>query len=201
MLRGSDLVYLRWELLCVCALQVSLVTLKSSPGSGLIPQWSVCLFPTPVLGVPVRGTKHICALILGLCLLATHCPSLFLPLGWDRHPWFCFCIEAVELDRKLPAFLGYLPWCYTAVGWDCCQQKILLSLVTFAVLVLGRPFEQGVGEKGDETGRELKLNCHVLGTGTVLFSHQLWFWGDLPFTQAWTENDLNQPYQTWCPIL
>lgn len=81
MLRGSDLVYLRWELLCVCALQVSPVTLKSSPGSGLIPQWSVCLFPIPVLGVPVRGTKHICALILGLCLLATHCPSLFLPLN------------------------------------------------------------------------------------------------------------------------
>lgn len=80
-LRGSDLVYPKWELLCMCALQVAQMTLKSSPGSGLIPQWSICLFPTLVLGVPVRGTKHICALILGLCLLATHCPSLFLPLS------------------------------------------------------------------------------------------------------------------------
>lgn len=187
MLRGSDLVYLRWELLCVWALQVSPVTLKSSPGSGLIPQWSVCLFPTPVLGV-LYGEQSTSVPLPG-ALPAGHTlpiPVSASELGWDRQPWFCFCIEAVELDWKLPAFLGYLPWCYTAVGWDCCQQKILLSLVTFTVLVLGIPFEQGGGEKGDETGRELKLNCHVLSTGTVLFSHQLWFWGGLPFTQART---------------
>lgn len=79
MLRGSDLVYLRWELLCVCALQVSPVTLKSSPGSGLIPQWSVCLFPTPILGVPVRGTKHICALTWGSAC-------------WPHTAHPCFCL-------------------------------------------------------------------------------------------------------------
>lgn len=100
-----------------------------------------------------------------------HSPSLFLNLLVGEATLVPFLyIKAVELNWKFPTFLGNLPWCYTAIGWDCYHQSMLLSLVPFTVLVLRVPFEQGVGEKVyTKTPMELKLNDHILSTYIVLF--------------------------------
>lgn len=143
----------------------------------------ICVSP-PYPGAPRRpctwNKAHLCP-YLG----ALPTPVLASSPCWDRQPWFWFCIEVVELDWKLPAFLGHLPWCYTAVGWGGCHQKTLLFFVTITLLVLGIPFVQGVGGKVDKTGKELKMNNPMLSAWTA-FSHQLWCWGYLPFTQAET---------------
>lgn len=105
-LRSSDLVYLR----CLYTLKVPQLILKSSQDSDVfIPRWS-CWFFCSLSQCPQvspymeQGTSV--PLTLVLCPLTT--PSV--------HP--CSCLNlvgsvSVELDWKLLAFLGHLPWCIT----------------------------------------------------------------------------------------
>lgn len=171
-LRGSDLVYLR----CLYILKVPQLILKSSQDSDVfIPQWSywfICSLSQSPPGAAVYGIRHICALTLVLCPLAT--PSVHscscLNLSGREAALVLFLYKGCGAGMETPS-IPRAPTLVLHCSWMRSSPESTAFLCSIDNAGVAVPSTRYGGERRDGKGIHTEF-YHMLSTCIVLY-HQL----------------------------